>query len=339
MVKYLLLMISPAQSVSPTRPSLMKSLKAGFDAISAQIGVILLPILLDVVLWFGPRLRLVKLFEAALQNLGIQLSPMQDQAFLEPLLVFFREWNLLSSLRTFPVGIPSLMMDRLSLETPWGTAQLIDISSFSTSIAIWLICTVVGLLAGAFFFLWIAHAAISGTVNFRTLIRQWPFTSLQLGILSLLWILFSFVASLPLSCLFSLLLVSGFAMEQGAFFIGLIYLSILILGVVPLAFSIHGVVARQERWWRAMRTSMRVSYMTMPHTSLLFLVLILLSMGLDVLWNVPPNSSWWALVGVIGHAFVATSLIAASFVYYNEALVWMNAALQHSPNAPRWSEK
>ncbi len=46
-----------------TFPSLMKSLTAGFDAISNHVWLVLFTLVLDELLWFGPRLRIASLFE------------------------------------------------------------------------------------------------------------------------------------------------------------------------------------------------------------------------------------------------------------------------------------
>ena len=53
------------------------------------------------------------------------------------------------------------------------------------------------------------------------------------------------------------------------------------------------------------------------------LSVFILSQGLDYLWNVPPNDSWVILVGIFGHAFIATALLSASFVYYRDMTVWL----------------
>jgi hypothetical protein len=68
--------------------------------------------------------------------------------------------------------------------------------------------------------------------------------------------------------------------------------------------------------------------MTFFNTFLLFLMILILSEGLDLLWRLPAESSWLAVVGVVGHAFVATSLLAASFVYYRDASRWVERKLQ-----------
>jgi hypothetical protein len=46
----------------------------------------------------------------------------------------------------------------------------------------------------------------------------------------------------------------------------------------------------------------------------------------------PEETSWLSLVGVAGHAFVTTGLLAASFIYYRDADRWVKAILKY------WSE-
>jgi hypothetical protein len=70
--------------------------------------------------------------------------------------------------------------------------------------------------------------------------------------------------------------------------------------------------------------------MTLPKTSLLFLSIIVISEGLDTLWRVPAEDSWLTLVGVAAHAFVSTSLLAASFIYYRDASRWLQRLIQQS---------
>jgi hypothetical protein len=82
--------------------------------------------------------------------------------------------------------------------------------------------------------------------------------------------------------------------------------------------------------WISVRASARLIRLMMPRTSLLFLAILVISEGLDTLWRVPAENSWLSLVGVIGHAFVSTSLLAASFVYYRDATRWVQRLIQQS---------
>jgi hypothetical protein len=63
------------------------------------------------------------------------------------------------------------------------------------------------------------------------------------------------------------------------------------------------------------------------------MAVFILSQGLDLLWQVPPDTSWMSLVGIAGHAFITTGLLAASFVYYRDGIRWVQERLQRQMNA------
>jgi len=90
-----------------------------------------------------------------------------------------------------------------------------------------------------------------------------------------------------------------------------------------LVFSPHGIVMHQNNFFTSVKLSALLTRKTLPTTVLFILVIFLLSKGLDILWLVPSETSWLLLVGILGHAFVTTGLLASSFVYYRDALKWM----------------
>src|SRR5512139_2918567 len=100
--------------VLPAPPNLIRSLLAGFDAIANHIGLILFAIGLDMVLWFGPQLRLTQLGRAYLDwtMQAAQASSTQLADALRTNLQAFQEiiahFNLISILHTFPIGLASL---------------------------------------------------------------------------------------------------------------------------------------------------------------------------------------------------------------------------------------
>jgi len=55
---------------------------------------------------------------------------------------------------------------------------------------------------------------------------------------------------------------------------------------------------------------------------------IVISQLMDMLWRVPPTESWMMGVGILGHAFISTSLLAASFIYYRDLNTWIESAQQ-----------
>lgn len=72
-----------------------------------------------------------------------------------------------------------------------------------------------------------------------------------------------------------------------------------------------------------MLQSIRLTNMTFFKTGLFIMLAILVNQGLNIVWQVPPESSWLMMISIIGHAFVTTGMLAASFVYYQEMIRWV----------------
>jgi hypothetical protein len=103
----------------------------------------------------------------------------------------------------------------------------------------------------------------------------------------------------------------------------LLYAGLLVWVIFPLLFSAHGIFVNRREAWRSIKQGILITRMTLPSTTLFFLVVFLLSQGFDLLWRIPPENSWLMLLGLAGHAFVSTGLLSTSFVYYREADQWV----------------
>jgi len=57
------------------------------------------------------------------------------------------------------------------------------------------------------------------------------------------------------------------------------------------------------------------------------LIAIVISQGMDLIWLIPSADNWMALVGIFGHAFISTGLLAASFIFYRDMSTWVDEAL------------
>jgi len=56
---------------------------------------------------------------------------------------------------------------------------------------------------------------------------------------------------------------------------------------------------------------------------LFLLSTIIISQGLDFLWRTPQENSWLTLIGIAGHAFISTAILATSFIYYRDVNAWL----------------
>ena len=323
-------MVDSTSSVTSSQPSLVRSLRTGFDTITNHIYLILFPILLDLAIWLGPHLRMRDLLQSTYREI-VSLPGWSAYQTADAVSTNQEMWqfiadhfNLAILLRTFPVGVPSLMSGRAPLSNPLGTPQLIEVGSFSLAIGITILLTIVGLSFGTLYYITVAQASLVGKVDVGRVLADWPRASVREMGLALIWATIFVAVSLPSSCLISLFLVGGAALGQLSLFF---YAGILVWLFFPLLFSAHGIIAYQQKTMTSMRSSVRLTRLTLPMTVLLLLAIIVISQGLDIIWRWPSEDSWFSLIGILGHAFVVTGLLAASFIYYRDANRWIEETL------------
>src|SRR5688500_15444020 len=92
----------------PRPPGVVSALIKGFNAVAGNVSVIFFPIALDVFLWLGPRLRVYRLVEPYLGQIPLIQSGTAGSIPFDPDLLW-RGFNLFSFLRTFPIGVFSLL--------------------------------------------------------------------------------------------------------------------------------------------------------------------------------------------------------------------------------------
>jgi len=130
--------------------------------------------------------------------------------------------------------------------------------------------------------------------------------------------------------LFLGILVLGSCIATGITFfsVTLGQLVIILFGIVsfwlvfPLFFSPHGIFSQGQKAWKSMLQSIRLTNITFFKTGLFIMLAILVNQGLNIVWQVPPEKSWLMMISIIGHAFVTTGMLAASFVYYQDMVRW-----------------
>jgi hypothetical protein len=146
-----------SRSLAAPYLGLIAVLRAGFDAVTNHLILVIFPIALDLLLWLGPRLRLTQLINSMVDQLigvyqvqGLEMDEMlaAGQQLWEQLA---GQFNLLGVLRTYPVGIPSLMVGQLPLAAPLGMPLSWEIRSFEGVGLAWLAITLVGLGLGRCF--------------------------------------------------------------------------------------------------------------------------------------------------------------------------------------------
>lgn len=310
----------------PPPPGVVSSLRAGFDAIASHIAAILLPLILDLWLWLGPRLSMETLyhslepdFVAAWKMLGIPLDQIQQLNAQNA--AGLSDLNLFWALRTFPVGVTSLMVNRTFQGTPLGIQHVWQVASADNLVLDMMFLVLAGWVMGGVYFHWVSKIVKTGEQRNAGFLHA----VLQTALYSLIWVFFLFALSLPVA-LFLLLLSGLNGLIINVVLVFLIFFSMWL--VVPLFFSPHGIFVDGQNAFSSIMGGVRLARFTLPTSSMFVLTVFLLGIGLNFLWSIPPTDSWMTLVGILGHAFITTALLAASFIYYRDMTAWLKIMLE-----------
>ncbi len=308
-------------------PNMLKSLKEGFDAIANHIGLILFPLSLDLFLWLGPHWRISHLIDQMLQTMANLSDSGQTNLFRlgqEFWKTAAERINLFALLRTYPVGVFSLMAGLQPIETPFGKPLEFQANSVLMVFLAWTTLTLLGIIAGTIYFNAVAQATLEGRLHWGELFRHWIGRIIQVIFLSVFWTAIIALISLPSSCLISVLAINNISVSQFAI---LLILGLLVWLLFPLLLSPHGIFAHQANMWNSIKQSVRLTRFTFPTTTLLFMSVFIINQGLDIIWRLPKENSWFMVIGIAGHGFVTSGLLAATFVYYRDATQWVEGML------------
>lgn len=317
------------ESLLKNAPRIIPALTSGFNAVANHAYLIIIPMIVDLFLWLGPHMNLNKLLSPSIAEIT-DLMLASDFAEIRPLVdttkvlwaAFLERFNLFSTIRTYPIGIPSLLASRGPLENPLGKAFLLDMGSTGEVILYWLLLSLVGLLLGTIYFGSIARAVTMPKPVFNSRIFGWQ--TFQVFALTI-----SLIIALAVICIPLLMITSIFSMLSSvlAQFATLALFFVLLWLLIPLIFTPHAIFVNGQNFFNAMLNSTRLVRFFLPGTSMFLVFALGITQVLDMLWNTPAENSWLMLMGIFGHAFVCTGLFAASFYYYAAGSAWVKENL------------
>lgn len=310
----------------PPPPGIISSIKAGFDAIASHILAIFLPLLLNLFLWLGPRLRMDALFLSLEDKMvsywkAAQVPSEEIQTALTMYQELMKSLNLFGVIRTLPIGVSNLFsMTQDGSATPLGMPGVLQVDFLT--LPLWTMALVfIGWVGGALYFRAVAWAALAQKVS-ASRVRMALLQTVLISILcNFLLAAFGFPA----------MIILFVAMRLSAALANVIVLLMALVSVwviVPIFFWAHGVFLNRQNVFTSMFSSLQLTRFTLPTSSLFVMVVFLLSYGLGFLWRIPESDSWLTLAGIFGHSFVTTALLAGSFIYYHDMSAWVQAVLE-----------
>jgi len=315
-------------------------LTAGFEMLTQNLQVVALPVVLDLILWLGPRLSIAPLLNGFARILGRQPAPdaqmaAQMEQAMELLRQFAGRFNLLSVMGGVPMfQVPSLLARRAPVAgSPLGSPQVLSISSILALFPWWTALGVLGLILGFLYLNEIASQVENGVDGLvqrdgnpggvetgRTdegwrdgLLKLARFLSFAFSLVLIgsvvlpLWILMVALGATVAEPLGVLLWVAGVGMFSYAALHLLFVIPSLLLGGRPLLGAIG--------------ESFILSHVSLSSVFGFVLLALVIYEGLGYAWSLPNSDSWAMLIGILGNAFVATGLTGAAFVFYRDRVL------------------
>jgi len=237
----------------------------------------------------------------------------------------FSRFNWLSWVRTFPVGIPSIEAFTLpaeaSLQTPLGLRDIVHLESYWSLLGWTVFLVLAGWVGGSFYFRWVSMAVLGESDAGIGIVRA----ILQTMVVSIIWTICVMIILTPVMLIVGLVGLFSATLANGVLFV-ILFLSYWL--VVPFFFMPHGIFARKQNALNSLYSSVRMTRFTLPTSGLFVFTAFLLTRGLNFLWSVPESDTWMRLVGISGHAFISTTILAASFVYYRDMNAWLQIVFE-----------
>lgn len=324
-------MNTPTSSPALKPPRTIPTILAGFNTVANRIWLILLPVGLDLLLWFAPKLSVKNLMMNSLNESLKMLTQLGSADLVNSLQGSTKIWeetlgqfSLLYALRTIPVGVPSIIVRMLNPNNPIGTPGIVEVQSSGQAFLISVALILIGFFLGSLYFNLLSRYTSPAPEKLKMdqLARQF----LQSVGMALFLLLLGFFILIPVTFLLSLFSIFGSGVSQ---FLMLLAVFVLIWMLIPLVFSPHGVFVMQQKAMPSMMMSSRMVRFFLPGTGSFVMVCVLINEGMNFLWTSTPSNSWLTLIGILAHAFVVTSLLTSTFIYYREGYAWMQENLQH----------
>ena len=321
-------------------------LAAGFEMVGRNLYLAVLPVLLDLLLWLGPHLSIVPLLRQFAALLTAQPAPDQAAASqvaqaVQLLEQFGEQFNLFSLLSLLPLlDVPSLLTRHApGMVSPLGESHVLAVTSVLALMAWVIVLVSAGLVLGTLYLGSLAH-------RFRTThshtstpphshIPALPHSS---GVGKLIWV-FMFAAGLLMIGMVLIplwLLLAGTA----ATIVPLLGFLAWMLGVgiasyvaLHLLFVVHGILLGERGLLPAIWESIVLIHTQFSSVVGLVVLVMMIYAGLGFVWSLPSGESWLLLVGILGNACIATGLVTATFVFYQERIGQLPKKRQASAQA------
>ena len=309
---------------SETIPKLgvIDSISAGFRILGRYPWLILIPLLLDVALWLGPRLSLRPLVPVVLALLELPANAPLPPDYAE-MVASSREmltqlgdsYNLGTVLANSLLGVPSLAAGQGDLPAMAGLAGHVELTTAAGVIGWTVLLGAAGIWLGAFYLVLIAQVLRAGKFDGSGFFSSYGRATARLFGLALLVIFVVALLALPVALVTGLLTMFG-----GGFGTLMAVMLVVIAGWwvrLALTFTVEAIVLDEVGIRYAIYRSIHVSLRNFWSTAGLIILISLITTGFGLIWTRLITIPFGVPLGIVLNAVIGTGLIISPFLFYH----------------------
>ena len=297
---------------SPPLPGIIATLVAGFELATSQIWLVAFPVVLDLFLWIGPRLRITELVAELVEA----LSGEPEIAELVDIIVDVGPQTNLFTLLSFPIiGIPTLIGRLIPEQTPTRPVSYEVGDEYAYTLIV-VVLSLIGIGLTALYLYLIGRVIKEGSEIERQTFSE-NLRSIFVAFLRLLGFIIVFSVILMFLAIPLLPVAFILGMINSNLFVGVMLVAFIVVAAY-LSLAIPGIVMNNRPIFMAIRESIKLVIKNLMTTLNLLVIVFLIAIGTNLLWHLPEFGSWFTIVGILGHAFISTALATAIFIYYRD---------------------
>jgi len=320
--------------VRPKLPGVIDTLSTGYQTLNRHLYLLLVPVLLDLIYWLGPRISvqaIARQTSTALENAahtpGIGITTEQSAQTLAALRQTIEatgeNLNLVSILSS-AFSVPSLFVSQDTAVPAWlGVMPVHSVGSSGELVALAFGLFLLGIVIGAVYLGLTAQVVRDGKAQPAALApRLFTYATRYVALLVILLLMVLFVG-LPASLLVGVMaLISPLL---GTILVFVVWAGILWF-YVHLFFTTCALFVSEADPLRAILSSITVVRISTSSAIGLLAVAMIISLGMSYVWSALGKSEVAMLTGILGNAYIGTGVTIATQVFYRDRIKIVAAA-------------
>lgn len=313
----------------PQTASLIDILNQGFVAVNRRIWVIVIPIILNIYVWYGAQVS----FRPLINDLLALFQHSTPAAEAAPMQAIYAGWRVVGAYDLTQTLDRLRLVPRLALySVPAATGGVFpsevlpqldparvvfEVGNPSVAVLLFLAVNLLLVPISAAFLAMLANAVRQDRLTVRGMLALVARTTLSILGYAAMLLAALLVIGVPV------LIVSGLLMLASPGF-GLFLLLLLLTAWfwlnIYIGFSPEAIAVGQLDPIQALRSSFQLVRRHFWGSMLLLLLSAVISAGLGLVWSIIVQSQIGLVVAIIGSAYVGSGLVAARMIFYRERL-------------------